>query len=196
LPSATGGVEIEENWDQLKTVAVPTGTPATPGLLAPLLSAVPVEVRPRLQAFIAQVGARGRGGGRGWWVAAGGWRLGSWLYTCSFRWVLAQREGGQASSGQGAGQPGGSGAKGLTPLAPRPLLPRGALQVFSLFEDLDCTLLEMNPFTLDGAGSPFPLDMRLELDDTAGFRWAGVRGPRACALRWAPPPTPHPPASR
>lgn len=39
-----------------------------------------------------------------------------------------------------------------------------------VYEDLDFTLLEMNPFTLDAAGKPFPLDMRGELDDTAAFR--------------------------
>ena len=30
--------------------------------------------------------------------------------------------------------------------------------------------MEMNPFTLDPKGSPFPLDMRGELDDTAAFK--------------------------
>ena len=39
-----------------------------------------------------------------------------------------------------------------------------------VFLDLDFTLLEMNPFTLDAAGNPFPLDMRGELDDTAAFK--------------------------
>lgn len=39
-----------------------------------------------------------------------------------------------------------------------------------VFLDLDCTLLEMNPFTLDASGQPFPLDIRMELDDTAKFR--------------------------
>ena len=39
-----------------------------------------------------------------------------------------------------------------------------------VFEDLDFTLIEMNPFTLDQAGNPFPLDMRGELDDTAAFK--------------------------
>ncbi len=38
--------------------------------------------------------------------------------------------------------------------------------------------MEMNPFTLDAAGNPFPLDMRGELDDTAAFKsakkWYGV----------------------
>ncbi len=36
--------------------------------------------------------------------------------------------------------------------------------------DLDFTLMEMNPFTLDAEGKPFPLDMRGELDDTAAFK--------------------------
>jgi hypothetical protein len=53
-----GGVDIEENWDKLKTVTVPTGAPATQDLLAPLLSEVPLEVRPRLHEFISQVGGR------------------------------------------------------------------------------------------------------------------------------------------
>ena len=41
-----------------------------------------------------------------------------------------------------------------------------------VFQDLDFTLLEMNPFTLDSSGAPFPLDMRGELDDTAAFKSA------------------------
>jgi len=47
--------------------------------------------------------------------------------------------------------------------------PSGAL-ARQVFLDLDFTLLEMNPFTLDAAGKPFPLDMRGELDDTAAFK--------------------------
>ena len=35
--------------------------------------------------------------------------------------------------------------------------------------DLDFTLLEMNPFTIVD-GTPYPLDMRGELDDTALFK--------------------------
>ena len=39
----------------------------------------------------------------------------------------------------------------------------------------------MNPFTLDSAGDPFPLDMRGELDDTAAFKsgkkWGAVEFP-------------------
>ena len=46
-----------------------------------------------------------------------------------------------------------------------------------MFRDLDFTLLEMNPFTLDSAGRPFPLDMRGELDDTAAFKSGKKWGP-------------------
>jgi ATP citrate (pro-S)-lyase len=35
------------------------------------------------------------------------------------------------------------------------------------------TMLEMNPFTLDQSGQAFPLDVRMELDDTAKFRSVG-----------------------
>lgn len=31
-----------------------------------------------------------------------------------------------------------------------------------VFQDLDFSLMEMNPFTLDAASSPFPLDMRCD----------------------------------
>ncbi|XP_071932484.1 ATP-citrate synthase alpha chain protein 2 isoform X2 [Coffea arabica] len=41
--------------------------------------------------------------------------------------------------------------------------------VFSVFQDLDFSFLEMNPFTLVN-GEPYPLDMRGELDDTAAFK--------------------------
>ncbi len=41
--------------------------------------------------------------------------------------------------------------------------------------------MEMNPFTLDHEGNPFPLDMRGELDDTAAFKsakkWGTVEFP-------------------
>ncbi|KAL3152236.1 ATP-citrate synthase alpha chain protein 2 [Trebouxia sp. C0010 RCD-2024] len=41
---------------------------------------------------------------------------------------------------------------------------------YQVFQDLDFTLMEMNPFTVDPKGMPFPLDMRGELDDTAAFK--------------------------
>ncbi|KAK4777837.1 hypothetical protein SAY87_018024 [Trapa incisa] len=52
--------------------------------------------------------------------------------------------------------------------------------VFTLFQDLDFTFLEMNPFTLVD-GKPYPLDMRGELDDTAVFKnlkkWGKIEFP-------------------
>ncbi|CAN6676160.1 unnamed protein product [Malus baccata var. baccata] len=52
--------------------------------------------------------------------------------------------------------------------------------VFALFQDLDFTFLEMNPFALVD-GKPYPLDMRGELDDTAAFKnfkkWGGIEFP-------------------
>ncbi|KAF9681456.1 hypothetical protein SADUNF_Sadunf05G0003400 [Salix dunnii] len=52
--------------------------------------------------------------------------------------------------------------------------------VFSVFQDLDFSFLEMNPFTLVN-GEPYPLDMRGELDDTAAFKnfkkWGNVEFP-------------------
>ncbi|CAL9072495.1 unnamed protein product [Musa textilis] len=41
--------------------------------------------------------------------------------------------------------------------------------VFAVFQDLDFSFMEMNPFTLVN-GEPYPLDMRGELDDTAAFK--------------------------
>ncbi|KAK4263171.1 hypothetical protein QN277_028626 [Acacia crassicarpa] len=52
--------------------------------------------------------------------------------------------------------------------------------VFALFQDVDFTFLEMNPFTLVN-GKPYPLDMRGELDDTAAFKnfkkWGNIEFP-------------------
>ena len=50
--------------------------------------------------------------------------------------------------------------------------------LWQVFLDLDFTLMEMNPFTLDSEGKPFPLDMRGELDDTAAFKSG-----KKCALQ-------------
>jgi len=95
--STAGGVEIEENWDKVEHVTISTDTSITSDVLAPLVSSLPLELRPKMEAFLS---------------------------NC-----------------------------------------------LSVFDNLDCTLLEMNPFTLDPAsGQPFPLDIRMELDDTAAFR--------------------------
>ncbi|XP_048233328.1 ATP-citrate synthase alpha chain protein 1 isoform X1 [Ricinus communis] len=70
-------------------------------------------------------------------------------------------------------------------VATLPLEIKGELEqfikvVFALFQDLDFTFLEMNPFTLVD-GKPYPLDMRGELDDTATFKnfkkWGDIEFP-------------------
>lgn len=102
-----GGMEIEEHWDRVKSVLIPTAATPTPDRLAPILSTLPMEVRPGIERFIAAA--------------------------------------------------------------------------FEVFEDLDFTLMEMNPFTLDASGAPFPLDMRGEIDDTAAFKsakkWGDIEFP-------------------
>jgi ATP citrate (pro-S)-lyase len=93
--SECGGIDIEENWDKVKTITIPTGASLTFEICAPLVATLPLEIKGELEDFI-QV-------------------------------------------------------------------------IFTLFEDLDFTFLEMNPFTLVD-GKPYPLDMRGELDDTAAFK--------------------------
>jgi ATP citrate (pro-S)-lyase len=76
------------------------------------------------------------------------------------------------------------------PLEARPRLEAFLLGVLAVFEELDASFLEMNPWTLDGAGRPLPLDMRLELDDTAAFRsapkWGDVEFPLPFGRTLAP----------
>ncbi|CAK8532133.1 unnamed protein product [Lathyrus sativus] len=70
-------------------------------------------------------------------------------------------------------------------IATLPLEIKGELEdflkvVFNIFQDLDFTFLEMNPFALVD-GKPYPLDMRGELDDTAAFKnfkkWGDIEFP-------------------
>ncbi|KAG2495981.1 hypothetical protein HYH03_005908 [Edaphochlamys debaryana] len=71
------------------------------------------------------------------------------------------------------------------PLEVKPALERFITAAFAVFHDLDMTLLEMNPWTLDASGQPFPLDMR----DPGRQRPAlppGHAGP------WAPAASPSP----
>ncbi|CAA7029605.1 unnamed protein product [Microthlaspi erraticum] len=104
--SECGGIDIEENWDKVKTISVPTGSSLTAEICAPLVATLPLEIKGELEDFI-QV-------------------------------------------------------------------------IFTLFEDLDFTFLEMNPFALVD-GKPYPLDMRGELDDTAAFKnfkkWGDIEFP-------------------
>ncbi|XP_021727061.1 ATP-citrate synthase alpha chain protein 1 [Chenopodium quinoa] len=104
--SECGGIEIEENWDKVKTIFVPTGVSLTSEVCAPLVATLPLEVKSVIEEFVKVI--------------------------------------------------------------------------FALFLDLDFTFLEMNPFTLVN-GSPYPLDMRGELDDTATFKnfkkWGNIEFP-------------------
>ncbi|VAI14004.1 unnamed protein product [Triticum turgidum subsp. durum] len=104
--SECGGIEIEENWDKVKTIFLPTEKPMTLDACAPLIATLPLEVRTKIGDFI-----------------------------------------------------------------------RGS---FSVFQDLDFSFMEMNPFTLV-KGEPYPLDMRGELDDTAAFKnfkkWGDIEFP-------------------
>ena len=50
--SDAGGVEIEENWDRVKKVTLDTEQPADARALAPLLSTLPLELRPDMESFI------------------------------------------------------------------------------------------------------------------------------------------------
>jgi succinyl-CoA synthetase beta subunit len=42
--SECGGIEIEENWDKVKTVFLPTEKPMTQDACAPLIATLPLEV--------------------------------------------------------------------------------------------------------------------------------------------------------
>ncbi|OVA20747.1 ATP-grasp fold [Macleaya cordata] len=53
--SECGGIEIEENWDKVKTVFIPTGTPFTSELCAPLVATLPLEIKEKVEDFIKVV---------------------------------------------------------------------------------------------------------------------------------------------
>ncbi|PHU02833.1 ATP-citrate synthase alpha chain protein 2 [Capsicum chinense] len=104
--SECGGIDIEENWDKVKTIFVPTGTSFTSVICAPLVATLPSEIKGVIEEFLKVI--------------------------------------------------------------------------YALFQDLDFTFLEMNPFTLV-EGKPYPLDMRGELDNTAAFKnfkkWGNIEFP-------------------
>lgn len=93
--SECGGIEIEENWDKVNSIFLPTDSPLTDEAIEPLIATLPLEIGGKIGNFI----------------------------------------------------------KG----------------VFNVFQDLDFSFIEMNPFTLVD-GEPYPLDMRGELDENAGFK--------------------------
>lgn len=50
--SECGGIEIEENWDKVKTIFVPTGLAFTAETCAPLVATVPLEIKETIEEFI------------------------------------------------------------------------------------------------------------------------------------------------
>eukprot|EP00736_Rhodelphis_marinus_P010307 Rmarinus@m.2662 len=61
---------------------------------------------------------------------------------------------------------------------------------FKVFNDLDFTFMEFNPFCFTATGAPLPLDMRGELDDTALFKnyrkWGEISFPQPFGRRLYP----------
>ncbi|KAE9454621.1 hypothetical protein C3L33_13473, partial [Rhododendron williamsianum] len=53
--SECGGIEIEENWDKVKTIFVPTGVAFTSETCAPLVATLPLEIKGEIEEFIKQV---------------------------------------------------------------------------------------------------------------------------------------------
>ncbi|KAL8157073.1 ATP-citrate synthase alpha chain protein 1 [Apium graveolens] len=50
--SECGGIDIEENWDKVKTIFVPTGVSMTPDICAPLVATLPLEIKSVIEEFI------------------------------------------------------------------------------------------------------------------------------------------------
>lgn len=53
--SECGGIEIEENWDKVKTIFVPTGASFTSEVCAPLVATLPLEVKGVIEEFVKAV---------------------------------------------------------------------------------------------------------------------------------------------
>ncbi|KAL5725087.1 ATP citrate synthase [Ranunculus cassubicifolius] len=53
--SECGGIDIEENWDKVKTVFLPTGSSFTSETCAPLVATLPLEIKETIEQFIKDV---------------------------------------------------------------------------------------------------------------------------------------------
>ncbi|KAL6558382.1 ATP-citrate synthase alpha chain protein 1 [Orobanche minor] len=53
--SECGGIEIEENWDKVKTIFVPTGVSMTPDICAPLVATLPLKIKIVIEGFIKAI---------------------------------------------------------------------------------------------------------------------------------------------
>ncbi|KAI7991880.1 ATP-citrate synthase alpha chain protein 2 [Camellia lanceoleosa] len=52
--SECGGIEIEENWDKVKAIFLPTEKPMTTEAIAPLIATLPLELRFHLQSSFSR----------------------------------------------------------------------------------------------------------------------------------------------
>ncbi|KAI5679221.1 hypothetical protein M9H77_10171 [Catharanthus roseus] len=50
--SECGGIDIEENWDKVKTIFLPTGVSFTSEVCAPLVATLPLEIKNVIEEFI------------------------------------------------------------------------------------------------------------------------------------------------
>eukprot|EP00246_Nothoceros_aenigmaticus_P009942 TRINITY_DN2606_c0_g1_i1.p1 TRINITY_DN2606_c0_g1~~TRINITY_DN2606_c0_g1_i1.p1 ORF type:complete len:436 (-),score=75.66 TRINITY_DN2606_c0_g1_i1:127-1434(-) len=53
--SECGGIEVEDNWDKVKSIFIPTEHPLTSQLCAPLVATLPLEIRAVVENFIKSV---------------------------------------------------------------------------------------------------------------------------------------------
>ncbi|OIW10580.1 hypothetical protein TanjilG_15952 [Lupinus angustifolius] len=194
--SECGGIEIEENWDKVKTVFVPTGVSLTSEIIAPLVATLPLERACTALNLMAMAVATTTPlctfksfsvkGNKTWDVCTEeAQNLHVTLLqiqsvptqmTTARSQLLSEfrRERGYERRKERIGQ------VALTFLQIKGEIEEFLNVIFNLFQDLDFTFLEMNPFTLVN-GKPYPLDMRGELDDTAAFKnfkkWGNIEFP-------------------
>ncbi|KAJ6928523.1 hypothetical protein NC652_012594 [Populus alba x Populus x berolinensis] len=163
--SECGGIEIEENWDKVKTIFLPTEKPMTLEACAPLIATLPLEVKSLI-------------------LVNKKWFLGLSIDgTCSvpldFSFSLELKVLGIVHSELLNTYLKFADTSSILSQI-RGKIGDFIIGVFSVFQDLDFSFLEMNPFTLVN-GEPYPLDMRGELDDTAAFKnfkkWGNVEFP-------------------
>ncbi|CAH1417229.1 unnamed protein product [Lactuca virosa] len=53
--SECGGIDIEENWDKVKTIFLPTGMSLNQEICAPLVATLPLEIKPVIEDFIKSI---------------------------------------------------------------------------------------------------------------------------------------------
>ncbi|KAG6773044.1 hypothetical protein POTOM_020298 [Populus tomentosa] len=151
--SECGGIEIEENWDKVKTIFLPTEKPMTLEACAPLIATLPLEVSFFIFIIFDLINSGDEQSKLKVLGIVHSELLNTYLKFADTTSILSQIRGKIGDF---------------------------IIGVFSVFQDLDFSFLEMNPFTLVN-GEPYPLDMRGELDDTAAFKnfkkWGNVEFP-------------------